>query len=144
MKIGLQNFQGVGEYTEIPIAPITLFYGQNSAGKSTVADALEFLSNTLSGENNNWRNDLQKHARRNRKERPLRNMEIGEPNDVMFKINSMPSSSQVFWGGHSFANFCIDTHRYVDPNEWLIAHVGIDKIFIESEYFEYQVHFSQD
>jgi predicted ATPase len=47
--IGIQNFQGVRGYTKIPLAPITLLYGQNSAGKSTVHDALLFIHNFLGG-----------------------------------------------------------------------------------------------
>jgi predicted ATPase len=38
--IGLQNFQVFEHYTRIPIAPLTLLYGPNSAGKSAVLDAI--------------------------------------------------------------------------------------------------------
>lgn len=37
--LGIQNFQGVREFTKITLAPLTLVYGQNSAGKSTIHDA---------------------------------------------------------------------------------------------------------
>lgn len=43
MRLGIQNFQGVREYQEIDIAPITLIYGQNSAGKSSIYDAISVL-----------------------------------------------------------------------------------------------------
>lgn len=88
MKIGLQNFQGIGAYTEIPIKSLTLFYGANSAGKSTVADAFEFLNDALSGRNREWQEDLSRHARRNRKERPLTSNHIGEPEDVVFQVTT--------------------------------------------------------
>ena len=41
--IGLQNFQGIRGYTKIPLAPITLLYGQNSAGKSSIHDVFHFI-----------------------------------------------------------------------------------------------------
>lgn len=40
MKIGLQNFQGITTYQEIQLKPITLIYGRNSSGKSTIFDAI--------------------------------------------------------------------------------------------------------
>ena len=41
--IALQNFQGIRGYTKIPLAPITLLYGQNSAGKSSIHDVFHFI-----------------------------------------------------------------------------------------------------
>ena len=35
-EIIIENFKGVGARVEIPIRPITLLFGANSAGKSTV------------------------------------------------------------------------------------------------------------
>jgi hypothetical protein len=40
MRIGLQNFQGISTYQEIELKPLTLIYGKNSSGKSTVFDAI--------------------------------------------------------------------------------------------------------
>ena len=40
--IGLKNFKGYQE-ASIPLAPITLFFGPNSAGKSTVFQVLYLL-----------------------------------------------------------------------------------------------------
>ena len=48
--IALQNFQGIRGYTKIPLAPITLIYGQNSAGKSSIHDAFHFINGFFSGE----------------------------------------------------------------------------------------------
>jgi predicted ATPase len=143
MKIGLQNFQGIGAYTEIPIAPITLFYGPNSAGKSTVADAFEFLSRTLSGKNQeNWKKDLDKHARRNRKERSLSEGYIGDPADVVFTVEGSvpdiesgqwardhwgPSRKDDVWGDHS----------------WIKELNGLDQVFVEGKKFDYQIHFAE-
>ena len=69
--LGMQNFQSIREYTKIPLAPITLIYGQNSAGKSAIHDGLIFLSEFL-------RNGkvphalLDRWANRSRIKRPLR------------------------------------------------------------------------
>jgi len=63
MKIGIQNFQGVGPYTEIELAPLTLLYGPNSAGKSTVLDALEFIQKYFGGAAKEARASLVRMAR---------------------------------------------------------------------------------
>lgn len=39
----LENFQSIKKETIIPIRPLTFFYGPNSAGKSSIFDALELL-----------------------------------------------------------------------------------------------------
>lgn len=44
--IHLENFKAFGEKTTIPLAPITLIYGQNSAGKSSILQALHLLKQT--------------------------------------------------------------------------------------------------
>ena len=45
-RLGLQNFQGVREFTEIEFAPLTLIFGTNSSGKTTLFRALDFLKQT--------------------------------------------------------------------------------------------------
>ncbi|MFO7566259.1 MAG: DUF3696 domain-containing protein [Enhygromyxa sp.] len=42
----LENFKAFGERTRIEFAPITLIYGQNSAGKSSILNALNLLKQT--------------------------------------------------------------------------------------------------
>lgn len=42
-RVGLKSFKAFGESTEIPLAPLTLLYGPNSAGKSSVIQALLLL-----------------------------------------------------------------------------------------------------
>ena len=147
MKIGLQNFQGIGAYTEIPIAPITLFYGPNSAGKSTVADAFEFLSRTLSGKNQeNWKIDLDKHARRNRKERPLSEGYIGDPADVVFTVEgSVPDIEsgqwdREYWGPSWGISRKHTAYQYV---AWIKELKGLDQVFVEGKKFDYQIHFAE-
>lgn len=43
-SIGLKNFQVFSKYTHIPLAPLTLIYGPNSAGKSAIFDAIGVAS----------------------------------------------------------------------------------------------------
>ena len=45
--IELENFKAFGERARIPFAPITLIFGENSAGKSTILQALNLLKQTL-------------------------------------------------------------------------------------------------
>ena len=42
----LQNFKAFGERTRIDLAPITMIFGENSAGKSTILQALNLLKQT--------------------------------------------------------------------------------------------------
>jgi hypothetical protein len=45
-SIQLENFKAFGQRTVIPLAPITLIFGQNSAGKSSILQSLNLLKQT--------------------------------------------------------------------------------------------------
>ena len=45
-SLELENFKAFGERAHIPFAPITLIFGENSAGKSTILQALNLLKQT--------------------------------------------------------------------------------------------------
>ncbi len=45
-QIGLENFKAFRQSAEIPLAPITLVFGQNSSGKSSILQALALLRQT--------------------------------------------------------------------------------------------------
>lgn len=45
--ISLENFKCFGERVDIPLAPITLIFGENSAGKSSILQFLTILKQTL-------------------------------------------------------------------------------------------------
>lgn len=47
-SITLENFKGVGKAITVPLKPITLLFGENSAGKSTILHGLLYLSEVLS------------------------------------------------------------------------------------------------
>ena len=44
----IENFKGIGKRQHIPLSPITLLFGANSAGKSTVLHALLYLRQIVS------------------------------------------------------------------------------------------------
>ena len=46
-SLELENFKAFGARARIPFAPITLIFGENSAGKSTILQALNLLKQTL-------------------------------------------------------------------------------------------------
>lgn len=50
-SITIENFKGVGEIAHIPLKPITLLFGANSAGKSTILQALLYLRELLERKN---------------------------------------------------------------------------------------------
>ena len=43
----LENFKAFGKRAKIPFAPITLIFGENSAGKSSILQALNLLKQTV-------------------------------------------------------------------------------------------------
>lgn len=45
-SIQLENFKAFGQRTTIPLAPITLIFGQNSSGKSSILQSLNLLKQT--------------------------------------------------------------------------------------------------
>ena len=45
--LSIENFKGIGRKVSFDFKPITLFFGQNSAGKSTVLHALNYLHDIL-------------------------------------------------------------------------------------------------
>lgn len=51
--IELENFKGVGKRVRIELAPITLLFGANSAGKSTLLQALQYVREILERRNAN-------------------------------------------------------------------------------------------
>lgn len=51
--IELENFKGVGERVRVELKPITLLFGANSAGKSTILQALQYIREVLERRNAN-------------------------------------------------------------------------------------------
>ena len=50
-SIRISNFKGVNDTVEIQFRPITLFFGNNSAGKSSVIQAIQYALEILEGKN---------------------------------------------------------------------------------------------
>ena len=50
-SVHLENFKGIGALTDIPLKPVTLLFGSNSAGKSTVLHALLYAREILTRRN---------------------------------------------------------------------------------------------
>ena len=49
--ITIENFKGIAEAITIPIRPITLLFGKNSAGKSTILQAMHYAREILQHRN---------------------------------------------------------------------------------------------
>lgn len=58
-SISLENFKGFSEKVRIEIRPITLLFGANSAGKSSVLQALQYVREVLEQQNINADRTLQ-------------------------------------------------------------------------------------
>lgn len=52
-SITIQNFKGIGATVTIPIRPLTIMFGKNSAGKSTLIHALHYAHEVLLNNNPN-------------------------------------------------------------------------------------------
>lgn len=50
-KITLENFKGISDRTEVELKPITVLFGANSAGKSTLLQAMLYLRELLERRN---------------------------------------------------------------------------------------------
>lgn len=113
ISFGIQNFQGVREYTKIPLAPLTLVYGQNSAGKSTIHDAQQFIHGFFSGK---WdckttAEYLDRWANHYRRIEPLAKGYLGNADDVVISIASVTGEMDYFqWeaGYHQNQDFISD------------------------------------
>jgi predicted ATPase len=57
-KIGVRNFKPFGEVESVRLAPITLVYGPNSSGKSSLVQSLLLMNQTLNGQQRGRHNDL--------------------------------------------------------------------------------------
>ncbi len=107
LSFGVQNFQGIREYTKIPLAPLTLLYGQNSAGKSTIHDIQEFIVGFFS---HKWdakttEDHLGRWANHFRHSKPLTKGYLGKPDDVVISISSTTGELSYFdWEGEYHQN----------------------------------------
>ena len=50
-SLTLQNFKGIRDQVRIEFKPITLLYGPNSAGKSSIIQSLHYLHDILTRHN---------------------------------------------------------------------------------------------
>jgi AAA ATPase-like protein len=50
-RISIENFKGIGDRIEVPIRPITLLCGANSAGKSSIMQAIHYAREVLERHN---------------------------------------------------------------------------------------------
>jgi predicted ATPase len=132
--IAFQNFQGFRSYTKIPLAPLTLIYGQNSAGKSTIQDAIFFANKFFSGEWNH--EDTVEHLDRwanNKRNSPQPNKNyIGNEDDVIIELGG-------FFNNDSLNEYKMSKDLHYDNNE----HFALDLIYgITSKMpISFRVHF---
>jgi hypothetical protein len=57
-KLTIKNFKPYGDIASVRLAPITLIYGPNSSGKSSIIQSLLMMNQTLNSEQARGRNDL--------------------------------------------------------------------------------------
>ena len=67
-RIEIENFKGIGPAQIIDLKPITLLFGPNSAGKSTILQSLHYLREILERRNGD-RRVRRSSGRRHRDER---------------------------------------------------------------------------
>ncbi len=133
--IALQNFQGIRAYTKIPLASITLLYGQNSAGKSSIHDAFHFINGFFTGE---WDHEtttayLDRWANNKRITNPIDKGFIGKPDDVVIGCSG-------FYNVDKFYEYCFLKNILLDSPDvkvlnWLYGDEGNNPA-------SFRVHFS--
>lgn len=80
------------------MAPLTLVYGQNSAGKSTIHDALEFIHGFFDGswDKNTISAYLERWANYKRTSEPLTKGYLGKHDDVVLSLSSITGDQDYF------------------------------------------------
>ena len=106
--ITIENFKGIRERISLDLRPITLLFGANSAGKSTITDALDFFEAVLTARSPSL-SDLSTleagaNAKENSFERLIHNhdstrtmtigvkCELSEDDDDFMSVKGMPST----------------------------------------------------
>jgi predicted ATPase len=133
--IALQNFQGIRGYTKIPLAPITLLYGQNSAGKSSIHDAFHFINGFFSGE---WDHEtttayLDRWANNKRITNPLDKDFIGKPDDVVIGCAGLYNLEKYYKYCH--VNNILHDSPEITDFDWLFGDEGHNPT-------SFRIHFS--
>ena len=70
-SITIENFKGIGDAVTIPIRPITLLFGKNSSGKSTVLQALRYLRQICERKELKFEEKFQELEQKFQEQRPL-------------------------------------------------------------------------
>jgi predicted ATPase len=89
-SIGLQNFQTIGSYQELPMGKLTFLYGPNSSGKSSIRDAIETMQE-LWGDGDEeinpfTRDDLKSSSLLVENRRRVNNKSVGEPTRLVVEV----------------------------------------------------------
>jgi hypothetical protein len=82
-SIVLENFQSIRDRTTIPIRPLTLLYGPNSAGKSVIYDAFRLLEATFGNQAD--RSEVDQLASRWAHKNPASDEEVGIKIEVVLR-----------------------------------------------------------
>ena len=121
-KIILENIQSIEEYTEIPIEPITILVGPNSAGKSAILDVLQSVIPTCLGNTNrNWIPDGNEENRKQILLKSFRNNSINPEVKIGIEYTytskgfdpQLCNIEEISWHHHPMAPFYLNS----DSNE---------------------------
>jgi len=157
-KIGLENFKAFGPEQTLPIKPLTLIYGANSSGKSSIFQALLMLKQTMSGQDDgfdrliangkyvnlgSFTNIIHNHNVKSKlavlfeSSDPIKQFELKELGvDVYsrFKLSYSLSSDgsayleNIYFGFSCDSDYVI-TYEYFDKNYFRIKQINSSKVF---------------
>lgn len=131
--IEIENFKGIGERVRVPLKPITLLFGANSSGKSTIVQALHYAREVFTHVNLNvdrpvsggqsvdlggFQNILHNHDLTNQPLRLRIELDLGS--------TGLPSYSDEFEWMVQGSNWSISTSRSSDAchSAWVEVSIG--------------------
>lgn len=136
-QIEIENFKGIGERQTIDLRPITLLFGPNSAGKSTVLQALHYMREILERQNPNPDRTIagglidlggfKSLVHNHELDREIRIKLVVDLSDEQ-EIDRLPINSEVHFLGEPFADLDVSyvVGREVLNEDAIVREIGVE------------------
>ena len=111
-SITIENFKGIGETAvTVPIRPITLLFGKNGSGKSTILDALGYFSDVMKGSQFDMsRDEFRSLVHRHELDRKIRIRVESIFYDIYTDSRSIRVWSEIVMGWHDYGDWVPGLH----------------------------------
>ena len=129
-KITIQNFKSIKDRVEIDIKPITLLFGPNSVGKSTVVQALHYLKEVIQYDNPDP----------NQTAVGGKSIDFGGFRNIVHRENG--DSNDHYKTKNIIIGVEIEESDYIDPETFDQDFLGIDDLIKNAGYVPYFLEFT--